>query len=82
MYHLLQKIKRVIICCSKIIVTDSHFIFKTKLNPLIEQGLMNMCFYNNKIVSENMELINYSHYIFLFSISFCIVCSVNYDNSF
>ena len=74
--------QRVIICCSKFIDTDSHFIFKTKLNPLIEQGLMNMCFYNNKIVSENMELFHISHYIFLFSNRFCIVCSVNYDNSF
>ena len=63
--------------------TDSHFIFKTKLYLLIEQGLMNMCFYKNKTVSENMELFYYSHYnIFLFSNSFCIVCSVNYDNSF
>ena len=44
---------------------------------------MNMCFYKNKTVSENMELFHYSHYnIFLFSNSFCIVCSVNYDNSF
>ena len=43
---------------------------------------MNMCFYNNKIVSENMDLFHYSHYIFLFSNSFCIVCSVNNDNSF
>ena len=39
----------------------------SKLNPLIEQGLMNMCFYNNKTFSENMELFHYSHYnIFLF----------------
>ena len=73
----------VMICCSKFFDSDSHFIFKTKLNPLIEQGLMNMCFYNNKTVSENIELFHYSHYnIFLFSISFCIVCSVNNDNSF
>ena len=43
---------------------------------------MNMCFNNNKTVSENVELFHYSHNIFLFSNRFCIVCSVNYDNSF
>ena len=44
---------------------------------------MNMCFYNNKTVSEKMELFHYSHYnIFLFSNSFCIVYSVNNRNSF
>ena len=43
---------------------------------------MNMCFNNNKTVSENVELFHYSHNnIFLFSNRFCIVCSVNYDNS-
>ena len=54
--------QRVIICCSKLIDTDSHFNFKTKLNPLIEQGFMNMCFYNNKTVSENMKSFHYSPY--------------------
>ena len=78
MYHILQTKGHH--CCSKLIDTDSHFIFKTKL---IEQGLINMCFYNYKNVSEKMELFHYSHYnIFLFSNSFCIVCSVNNDNSF
>ena len=44
---------------------------------------MNMCLNNNKTVSENVELLHYSHNnIFLFSNRFCIVCSVNYDNSF
>ena len=44
---------------------------------------MNMCFDNNKAVSENVELFHYSHNnIFLFSNGFCIVCSVNLDNSF
>ena len=44
---------------------------------------MNMCFNNNKTVSENVELFHYSHNnIFLFSNMFCIMCSVNYDNSF
>ena len=70
----------VIICCSKLIDTDSHFILKQNL---IEQGLMNMCFNNNKTVSVNVELFHYSHNnIFLFSNMFCIVCSVNYDNLF
>ena len=41
-----------------------------------------MCFNNNKTVSENVELFHYSHNIFLFSNRFCIVFSVNYDNSF
>ena len=45
---------------------------------------MNMCFNNNKTVSENVELlhVHYSHNSFLFSNRFCIVCSVNCDNSF
>ena len=44
---------------------------------------MNMCFNNNKTVSENVELFhNFYNNIFLFSNRFCIVCSVNYDNSF
>ena len=44
---------------------------------------MNMCFNNNKTVSENVELFHYSHNkFFLFSNRFCIVCSVNYDYSF
>ena len=41
-----------------------------------------MCFNNNKTVSENVAF-HYSHNnIYLFSNRFCIVCSVNYDNSF
>ena len=42
-----------------------------------------MCFNKNITVSDNVELFPYSHNnIFLFSDRFCIVCSVNYDNSF
>ena len=42
---------------------------------------MNMCFHNNKTVSEYMKLFHCSHNnIFLFSNSICIVFSVNYDN--
>ena len=44
---------------------------------------MNMCFNNNKTVSENVELFHCSHNnIFLFSNRFCIVYPVNNDNSF
>ena len=79
MYHLLQTKGPSFNCCSKLIDTDSHFIFKTNDQTLIQQGLKNMCFYNNKTVPENLESFHYSHLnIFLFSNSFCIVCSVNY----